>query len=70
MVFKKPSLKIHKRLQKEMKEHIWLIMVACGLWNELEVFKAGTLTFYALYFCVVGIFFFFTRVFHVLFCAI
>lgn len=52
-----------------MKGYIYIYNYGYGQWDEFEMYKAGTLTFYALYFCVVGIFFFF-KTYHVLFCAI
>ena len=43
-------------------------MVVYGQWNEFEVYKAGTLTFHALYFLWSGIIFYKTVFMY--FCAI
>lgn len=51
-----------------MEGYKWLIMMAYSQWNEFGIYNAGTLTSYALYFCVGGICFF-QGCFYVLLCA-
>lgn len=46
-----------------MEGYKWLILMVYSQWNEFGVYNAGILTFYALYFCVGGFFFFYNAVF-------